>query len=317
MHIAKKFNVNNLQKSDTILVMIDKFKSTSFLAILACLFWSTAFVSIKIGLQYAKPFSFAGMRFMLSGLILLPFWWKHRPGLSDLICSVRTIILVALIQTFFLYFFFYWGIMYVSGAVTAILIGSQPLITAVVTHFTMRDERLNLQKTLILMLGFAGIIIISLANNSILIDGAAYSSGIILLLLSCLTSAFGNIAVAKHKVSINPVCLNSFQLFLGGSFLFLISIPLEGLPKFDYPLIFYPVLFWLALLSSIAFSIWFVLLRREGVKVSSLNVWKFIIPVNGALLSWLFLPGEHPSLKAVTGMVLIAISIIFYYHLKK
>lgn len=43
--------------------MISKLKSTTFLAILACLLWSTAFVGIKIGLEYTTPMQFAGTRF--------------------------------------------------------------------------------------------------------------------------------------------------------------------------------------------------------------------------------------------------------------
>jgi drug/metabolite transporter (DMT)-like permease len=42
-------------------------------AIIACLLWSTAYSAIKLGLQYDKPFHFEGIRFMISGLIVLPF----------------------------------------------------------------------------------------------------------------------------------------------------------------------------------------------------------------------------------------------------
>lgn len=48
--------------------------STIALAILAWLLWSTAFAGIKIGLTSSALLSFAGTRFMLSGLMLMPFW---------------------------------------------------------------------------------------------------------------------------------------------------------------------------------------------------------------------------------------------------
>lgn len=44
---------------------IDRLPSV-FLAVFACFLWSTAFVGIKVGLQYTTPFFFAGVRFMLS-----------------------------------------------------------------------------------------------------------------------------------------------------------------------------------------------------------------------------------------------------------
>lgn len=61
-----------------------------------------------------------------------------------------------------------------------------------------------------------------------------------------------------------------------------------------------------------AFSLWFVLLKRPGVKVSELNLWKFIIPVCGAALSWIFLPEESPQLILVLGMICIALAIVLF-----
>ncbi|MFW5877888.1 MAG: EamA family transporter, partial [bacterium] len=53
--------------------MNKKVISTNFLAIIACLLWSTAFVGVKIGLEYETPLQFAGERFFISGLLILPF----------------------------------------------------------------------------------------------------------------------------------------------------------------------------------------------------------------------------------------------------
>jgi drug/metabolite transporter (DMT)-like permease len=63
-----------------------------------------------------------------------------------------------------------------------------------------------------------------------------------------------------------------------------------------------------------AFSIWYKLLQRPGVKVSELNLWKFITPVAGAILSWLLIPDEHPEWITISGMIVITISLIFYYR---
>jgi drug/metabolite transporter (DMT)-like permease len=47
-----------------------------FWAIIACLLWSIAYAGIKIGLQYDTPFHFAGVRFIISRLMILPFTVK-------------------------------------------------------------------------------------------------------------------------------------------------------------------------------------------------------------------------------------------------
>jgi drug/metabolite transporter (DMT)-like permease len=67
-------------------------------------------------------------------------------------------------------------------------------------------------------------------------------------------------------------------------------------------------------MAATAFSIWFLLLQRPGVKVSELNLWKFVNPITGALLSWLLIRDEHPEWITIAGMIVITISLLLYYR---
>ncbi|MBE0677293.1 MAG: hypothetical protein IH592_00875 [Bacteroidales bacterium] len=40
---------------------------------------------------------------------------------------------------------------------------------------------------------------------------------------------------------------------------------------------------------------------------------KFIIPVFGAILSWIIVPGEHADWVTVAGMVIISFSLIWFF----
>ncbi|HBI14385.1 MAG TPA: hypothetical protein DDY20_02520 [Desulfobulbaceae bacterium] len=288
--------------------------TNALLAILACLLWSTAFAGIKIGLRYTDPFCFAGFRFMLSGLMLVPFWWRKNPNQIGMIQeNLKLILVVSFFQTFLLYALFYFGITLVSGAVTAIIVGASPLVAAILAHYCMGNDALTPSRIFSLGLGVVGVIVLCVSREPWSSPaGLKELAGIVLLLLSTVSSAFGNILVARDNNSMEPVMLNSIQIFLGGLFLFLFSIPLEGPPRRILPMEYYTVLFWLAALSAIAFSLWFILLRRPGTRVSEVNIWKFIIPVFGAALSWLLLPDESPTLSSVAGMFCVALSIILF-----
>jgi len=285
-------------------------------AIFSCLLWSTAFVGIKIGLKYTSPFFFAGARFTLSGIILFLISGNIKNYFKQVKKHFSTIIKVSLLQTFIVYALFYTGIAIVSGALSAIVIGSSPLTAAVVAHLTTQDDKMSLKKSASIFIGILGIIVIALSRKPWSVEGLNELGGIFLLLLSTISGALGNVAVSKAKKSVPSRILASSQLFLGGLGLLSLSFLVEGLPSIsNSPVQFYLALAWLALLSAIAFNIWFHLLK-QGIKVSDLNLWKFIIPVFGALLSWILLPNENPTIATLTGMLFVAGSIISYYYHK-
>ncbi len=287
--------------------------STLLLAVTACLLWSTAFVGVKVGLQYAGPFAFAGHRFMLSGLLLLPFWWPRRPSCSAAFGHAGMILRIALFQTFMLYGLFYFGMTLIPGALAAMVIGASPLVTAVLAHYCMAGDRLTPVKGASLLLGLGGVAVLSLSRQPWgSATGLAELAGIGVLLLANVAGALGNILVSRHQAELDPVFLNSVQIFFGGLGLWLLSLALETAPSRALPWDYYAALGWLAFLSAAAFSIWFILLRRPGVRVSELNLWKFLIPVCGALFSWLLLPEEEPSLWPVVGMLCIAAAIVLF-----
>lgn len=287
--------------------------STPLLAIIACLLWSTAFVGVKIGLRHAGPFGFAGVRFMLSGLLLVPLWWPRRPSLGVVCGQAGTIFMVAFFQTFTLYGLFYFGMTLIPGALAAMVVGASPLVTAVLAHFLMAGDRMTRTKASSILLGVGGVAILSFSRLPHAAGtGLLELAGIGILLLSNVAGALGNILVARQRTALEPLFVNSLQLFMGGLGLWALSRTLEGGLPSDLPWPFWLALAWLAFLSAAAFSIWFWLLRRPAVKVSELNLWKFLIPVCGALLSWLLLPDESPALWPILGMVCIAGAIILF-----
>lgn len=290
--------------------MAKLFKFTSLMAIIACLLWSSAFASIKIGLQYTTPLKFAGIRFLIAGLLVLPFCGKLLAVVPIIMKNYRTILLVAVLQTSLLYTLFYLGLELLPGAIAAIIIGTQPLIIALAAHFVSGTERMTRRKAISLALGLTGVSVIAFDRGELSIEGGMELIGIGLLLLSNMSAAMGNLMVAKKTAKIPPLVLNSTQLIVGGLLLLLLSFAVEDGVVTSYPAEYYYSLAWLSVLSALALSIWFNLLKLEGVNVSDLNIWKFLIPLSGACFSWLLLDGESPDVATLAGMITIAISLL-------
>ncbi len=296
--------------------MTERFHSSASqagLAILACLLWSTAFVGVKIGLTYVGPFAFAGIRFALSGIILLPFCGRPAAFFRTVSSNWKMILQLSFFQTFLLYGMFYVGMTLIPGALGAIVIGSGPLLSAVTAHFLMPDDTMTRAKSISIAIGLLGVAVISLSRQPWQATGLMEFVGVVLLVLGGVCSAFGNIIVARDEANVPPLILNAVQIFFGGVLLLVISLPLEGLPDLNQPIRFYLILLWLSFLSAVAISIWFFLLKKPGVKVSELNLWKFLIPVGGAIFSWTFLPAESPEAAPVIGMICVAGAVLWYH----
>lgn len=258
-----------------------------------------------------QPFQLAGIRFMLAGLLLLPFCGQPRLTIKSIRSHWRTVLLVALFQTFILYGLFHFGMTLVEGAFAAIIIGANPLFSAVAAHVLLHGDRLSRTKGAGITLGILGVVLITLSRKPWIVSRLSEFWGVLILIGCNISSALGNVVVSKSrdKSGMSSLTLTAGQLFIGGLGLLILSLFVEGRPELNQPLSFYGGLVWLSFISAAGFSIWFILLRRPGVKVSRLNVWKFLIPVCGACLAWIVLPAESPDWMSLLGMLSVTVAI--------
>jgi drug/metabolite transporter (DMT)-like permease len=292
-------------------------KTKSYLlAIIACLFWSSAFATIKIGYRYDTPLHVAGYRFLLAGVLAFLFSPKSKQNFILAWKYKKPILTISLFQTFGLYTLFHLGISMVSASITALLIGAGPLFIAILAHFT-NGERFTRKKTLSIIVGFSGIAIIAIGRFGGLIQSEVSFLGIILLLTANISGSYGNILISKNKIPVHPIFQNSIQLFIGGLGIFILSIFVEDISWGIKPFEYYFAVGWLGVVASVGFSLWFVVLNMPGVKVSEINLWKFIVPVVGAVLAWILLPNEKPELIIFLGMILVGLSLVVMFYKKK
>ncbi len=288
--------------------------NTIFWALIACLLWSTAYAGIKIGLQYDTPFHFAGIRFIISGLLVLPFTVRPLVFFRMVSDNLIVFIWVTLLQIVINYSLFYQGLNLVPGALGAVVYGAQPLIIACVAAMAGNDDKLTRKKIITIIFGISGVILVSVGRQAFKLGSDLELLGIGMILIANLATGVSNIIISHKSRNINPLVLSSFSLFFGGVILYLISIPVEKTSNNTMPIQYWITLAWLSFMAASAFSIWYKLLQRPGVKVSELNLWKFISPVAGAIFSWMLIRDEHPEWLTFVGMIVITIALVLYYR---
>lgn len=280
-------------------------------AIIACLLWGSAFAVAKTAFEYVPPVLLSGMRFTLAGLLLIPVMAAMKVDLRGALKHWPFMLLFAFMQTFMQYGLFFMGLNKVPAATSAIIIGAGPLFVAIMAHLTLKDDKMTLRKALSIILGISGVVFISLTKGELAANRPQFWLGVALLVTSNLVGSYTNIMVVKKReYNISPIALTSFANFTGGLLLILTSFLFEKPDVGPLPGMVYGQLLWLALIPAAGFSIWYTLLQKPGVKVSELNMWKFVVPVSGVLLSWIIVRGERPDVISVLGILVITASLL-------
>jgi drug/metabolite transporter (DMT)-like permease len=101
--------------------------------------------------------------------------------------------------------------------------------------------------------------------------------------------------------------VNAYQLTLGSLLLLVLGVPAllqEGLQTTP---LFWALFIYSALLSAAAFSIWYTLLKHN--KAGEITIYRFMIPISGAVLSALLLPAERFTASILAALLFVAAGI--------
>lgn len=199
-------------------------KKGLFYAILASVLWAIVNPFIKQGLSYDfTPMNFAGLRFTTVGIILFAYTW-HKGMWQEIRQHSKLFLNLVLINMFMGYTAFYFGVDFVSGAISSIIMGMTPLINVLLAHLLASDDRLNAHKIISLIVSLIGLfLIIGMGSDGEPLDWKGIT-GIVLLLLSIIFQGYSAISVSEDKGKVNPIFLNAVQMFFGGLLIYMIGL---------------------------------------------------------------------------------------------
>ena len=129
-------------------------------AILASVLWAIVNPFIKQGLSYDfTPMNFAGIRFTSVGILLFAYTW-HKGMWEEIKRHRRLFLNLIFINMLMGYTAFYFGVDFVSGAISSIIMGMTPLINVLLAHLLASNDKLNGYKIVSLIVSLAGLLLI-------------------------------------------------------------------------------------------------------------------------------------------------------------
>ena len=283
-------------------------------AVTANLLWGSAAPCIKLGYRYfgiagedvLSQILFAGVRFTLAGLLTILIGSLLR---GKLLLPKRgsggMILTLAMMQTVIQYTFFYIGLSHAPGFKGSIISPTSTFFALLIAALVFRQEKLTAKKLLGCLIGFAGVVVVSMngsAGGSVRLDGEGF------LVLAAASYGCSSVLIKRYSTREDPVVLSGWQFLLGGALMTAAALIGGGRLHAVSPRA-WPLMLYLGALSAVAYTLWSLLLQRHPV--SRIMVFSFLNPVFGVLLSALLL-GEGKILnipRCLLAMVLVCLGV--------
>ena len=301
--------------------LLEKPTMVVIVAVLCCLLWGSAFPCIKLGYQLfdipsgdsSSQILFAGIRFTLAGiLVILAGSMMQGKLLKPSKTAIPKVLKLCMFQTVLQYIFFYIGLAHITGVKGSIVNAVNVFFTILVSCLLFRLEKLDRQKLIGCIIGFAGVIIVNLGGE---FDMSFTFLGDGFLMISAFAYALSSVLIKIYGKDENPVMLSGYQFAAGGMIMILAGLAMGGRLN-TVTLQGILLLLYMAFISAGAYTLWSLLLKYNPV--SKVAVFGFCTPIFGVILSAVIL-GESTSfqLKTLIALMFVCVGIIIVNYKKK
>jgi drug/metabolite transporter (DMT)-like permease len=267
---------------------------------LICLIWGSTWLAIKIGLVGVPPFLAAGIRFMLStllvGVVLAIRRYRLRLTREETICVLSVGLLVFWLD----YAAVYWAETHISSGLTAVLFSTMPLITSLLSVYWTRTETLSSLRLMGILVGAFGTVLLFWPDQRL---GFHQALGMLAALGASLCAAINLVMMKKYGRDADPFLVNFFGMALGAACLLVMSAGLESWSAVNWSRSNVLSIVYLSVFGSvIAFSAYYYLIKRMDATIVSLST--LIIPIVALGLGHAFLD-EIVTSRALAGIATI------------
>lgn len=274
-------------------------------ALLVAFLWSTSWVLIKVGLQAdLPPITFAGLRYTLAFLCLLPFLFSNR-GYAKILRALDfkgwfELSLLGLVYYAITQGAQFVGLALLPAATLTLLLNFSPVVIAFYGNLNKREPATAIQWIGILLTVLGATIYflpLSLPAGQLL--------GVVIALIGLLANSGSSIfgRYINSEKNLPPLIVTTVSMGVGGLLLLVTGLSIQGFGTLNLKQ--WSIIGWLAIINTaFAFTLWNKTLQTLTAVESSIINGTMLPQI--AILAWLFL-GEELSIRQITGMLLVVL----------
>lgn len=265
--------------------------------------WATGFIGARYAMPWAEPFTFLTLRFVLAAAILGAVMLALGSRRLSRAGTFHAVIAGVLMQGIYLGGVF-WAIHHgMPAGLSALIVGLQPIITAVMAGELLGEAILPRHWTG-LATGFVGVVIVlwpKLGAIGAGVTGATLAASVIAVVAMSLGTVW------QKRFASGDLVTSTFWQYVGGAALMAVgslafetrAVTVNG--EFAFALV------WLVLVLSIGAIFLLMLMIRDGAmaKVASLF---YLVPAVTALMAWALF-GERLNAVQLVGMAVATLGV--------
>ena len=281
-------------------------KSKIWIALIALyIVWGSTYLGIRIAIETIPPFFHAGVRFLISGLILVI--WQRSAGHA--LPTRKQWISTAIIGSLLLLGgngLVAWAEQFIPSGIAALIISSSPMFLVIGEAIRPNGVKPNWQGIVGILIGFAGIFILIGPSE---ISGSATKLnplGIAALLAAELFWSTGSIYSKSVDLPKSSLMNTGAQMLIGSISLFIVSLVSGELHGWDVTAVSARSLYGLSYLILVGSLVGFVSYGwlLQNAPISLVSTYAYVNPIVAVFLgTWLASEPLEPRIWLAAGII--------------
>lgn len=282
-------------------------KTKIWVALLALyIVWGSTYLGIKVAIETIPPFFHAGIRFLISGIILVV--WQKSAGQP--MPTRKQWISTAIIGTLLLLGgngLVAWAEQTIPSGIAALIIASVPMFLVVFEAIRPNGVKPNWQGVVGLLIGFVGIFILVGPSELSGSTSKLNPLGVVALLSACLFWASGSIYSKTADLPKSSLMNTGAQMLMGSISLFIISLISGELHGWDITAVSARSLYGLSYLIFVGSLVGFVSYGwlLQNAPISLVSTYAYVNPIVAVLLGvWFANEALEPRIWIATAIII-------------
>ena len=268
--------------------------------ITVCIVWGSTYLAIRVGVTNLPPALFAGIRFIIAGLILLAFARLRGMKMPE---TWRDVMVSAIVGIFLLFGangLVVWSEQWVASGLAALLVATMPLYMALLDSLIPGGRGIDSLGWIGLLVGFSGV---ALLMSPDIKDGGNNLTGLVGILSASFIWACGSLYSSRRQVTGSIVYNIAIQSMAGGLALTLTGLLAGEAARFHLNTAGIGAMFYLIVFGSLAgYSAYIFILK--AMPPAKAATYAYVNPVVAVFLGYIIL-GEPVTIRTLVAAVVI------------